>query len=547
MVKTLSDVCLDYICNAIRELDDICSALTLEQKADVLQRLVIHQKLSDNLFPTIKKHLFSHALCEITLQNCQQVNDKFLSLLGQSCLGLRSLKVINCYDVTDDGLKPVFQNLKKLKSVVLNGLPKLSGSCFTSASCQNLCSADLQQNYNIGDTEISALVQNCNKIRYLNLFSCQKLTDVGLDNVAGFLLGRLEHLNCSYITGITDVTLISLADRCFSLKCLKLHGCSRITSVGLRAVFKACPLSIADLSYCYELSKGPDILSDCLPISLSKLILRGTQASPEFLHSMSLRCNSIHTLKLCGIQSVNDDLICDILAKIGYGIENLDLSFCQGLTDVTLKTIIQHCTKLSKLAMMYCHLITGKPLTALMSNEKKKQATGLHKLALQACKKFDTSLLCGLLPHLPNLKYLGVSGQHLFSDDEMFSLAKNCTHLQKLNIKGCTRVTDSGICELVRFCSHLESLVLSGLHQLTDKSIFLMASSVSSILQFLYISGCSRISHPAVTYLKDVCTKLLFVEHKVPNAAPDQLMAKNLDTGEFCRADLIHHSSLYGN
>ena len=100
MVKTLSDVCLDYICNAIRELDDICSALTSEQKADVLQRLVIHQKLSYNLFPTIKKHLFSHALCEITLQNCQQVNDEFLSLLGLSCLGLRSLKVINCYDVT---------------------------------------------------------------------------------------------------------------------------------------------------------------------------------------------------------------------------------------------------------------------------------------------------------------------------------------------------------------------------------------------------------------------------------------------------------------
>ena len=46
--------------------------------------------------------------------------------------------------------------------------------------------------------------------------------------------------------------------------------------------------------------------------------------------------------------------------------------------------------------------------------------------------------------------------------------------------------------------------------------------------------------------VQDVCTKLLFVEHKVPNAAPDQLMAKNLDTGEFCRADLIHHSSLYG-
>ena len=92
---------------------------------------------------------------------------------------------------TDDGLKPVFQNLKELKSVALNGLPKLSGSCFIAASCQRLSSVDLQQNNNIGDTEISALVQNCNEISHLNLFFCQKLTDVGLDSVAGFLLGRL--------------------------------------------------------------------------------------------------------------------------------------------------------------------------------------------------------------------------------------------------------------------------------------------------------------------------------------------------------------------
>lgn len=33
--------------------------------------------------------------------------------------------------------------------------------------------------------------------------------------------------------------------------------------------------------------------------------------------------------------------------------------------------------------------------------------------------------------------------------------------------------------------------------------------------------------------------KRIFVEHRVPNVDPDQVMAKNLDTGEFCRADLL--------
>ena len=31
----------------------------------------------------------------------------------------------------------------------------------------------------------------------------------------------------------------------------------------------------------------------------------------------------------------------------------------------------------------------------------------------------------------------------------------------------------------------------------------------------------------------------MYIEHRTPSADPDQLMAKNLDTGEFCRADLM--------
>lgn len=39
--------------------------------------------------------------------------------------------------------------------------------------------------------------------------------------------------------------------------------------------------------------------------------------------------------------------------------------------------------------------------------------------------------------------------------------------------------------------------------------------------------------------LKDCCVRRIFVEHKTPSLDPDQIMAKNLDTGEFCRADLL--------
>ena len=50
---------------------------------------------------------------------------------------------------------------------------------------------------------------------------------------------------------------------------------------------------------------------------------------------------------------------------------------------------------------------------------------------------------------------------------------------------------------------------------------------------------CCNYSSHYFTVFQDVCINYLFVEHKIPNAAPDQLMARNLDTGEFCRVDLI--------
>ena len=37
---------------------------------------------------------------------------------------------------------------------------------------------------------------------------------------------------------------------------------------------------------------------------------------------------------------------------------------------------------------------------------------------------------------------------------------------------------------------------------------------------------------------QDCCIPRVFFYHKVPNAQPNLLMAKNLDTGEFCRIDV---------
>jgi len=74
---------------------------------------------------------------------------------------------------------------------------------------------------------------------------------------------------------------------------------------------------------------------------------------------------------------------------------------------------------------------------------------------------------------------------------------------------------------------------------LTDRSVFALANCCASTLKEIYASGCSMITQAAINYLKDCSLKRIYVEHRTPNVDPDQIMAKNLDTGEFCRADLL--------
>ena len=74
------------------------------------------------------------------------------------------------------------------------------------------------------------------------------------------------------------------------------------------------------------------------------------------------------------------------------------------------------------------------------------------------------------------------------------------------------------MCEVVRYCPNLDSAVLAGLHLLTDKTIFYMASSIATTLKYLYISGCSKMSSPAVTYLKVCNSFLLFISENTVKA-----------------------------
>ncbi|GFR75159.1 F-box/LRR-repeat protein 2-like isoform X2 [Elysia marginata] len=149
----------------------------------------------------------------------------------------------------------------------------------------------------------------------------------------------------------------------------------------------------------------------------------------------------------------------------------------------------------------------------------------------------DICTLDLIISSCPSLESLDLSGLSDVTDAMVMSLADHAPRLSKVNLKSCKLVSDAAVCYLCSKCP-LRSLCLSGLHTLTDKSIFCLASSCPQ-MEEIYLNGCACISPVAVQYLRDCCLGRLYASHSIPNAKPNQLMAKNLDTGEFCRADLL--------
>ena len=68
------------------------------------------------------------------------------------------------------------------------------------------------------------------------------------------------------------------------------------------------------------------------------------------------------------------------------------------------------------------------------------------------------------------------------------------------------------------------------------------------VLQDCCVSSCFLQDFQCVyicCFLQDCCVSTVYIQHVTPNQAPEQLMAKNLDTGEFCRVDLIGFTTPY--
>ncbi|XP_066277811.1 F-box/LRR-repeat protein 20-like [Branchiostoma lanceolatum] len=538
MVRSLTESCLSCLACNLHSINRVGHYLATRHKELLLEWLVYHDRLTPEYLPHITYHLFSSGLRTVNFYKCQQVTDAVLTQLGDCGCKLRSITIHGCLEVTDAGMVALLQQQDELELLELRKLPHLVTDWAHAAISPVLEHLDLRGCTYVDASAVCRVVSTNPTISTIILAHCHRLGEninTVVQQIAESLNTNLEHLDVAGDHCLSDASLTAISTHCSNLKSLNLHGCRRVTAEALQELLVSClHLQKLDLSYCYQVTTqtAPHILFH-LPERLQFLSLCGVQLPyPQTLEGLT-KLRRLEELVLCGISNLTVEVMDMLLPKVGGSLVHLDLSGCTAVDDVLLKSVSAHCVNLQRLVLSFCTQVTG--VTLLPIFEDSERAQNITCLIFTACVSMSMEVLQVIASNCVNLERFHVAGLADVKDDLLLTLASNCSKLKNVTFKSCNQLTDASVCELSRCCP-LREVVLSGVRSLTDRSILSLANSCQH-LDCVYVSGCTQVTSAALRYLQDCCVKRVHIQHKTPNMDPNQLMAKNLDTGEYLRVD----------
>ncbi|KAM3688704.1 hypothetical protein ACB094_10G174200 [Castanea mollissima] len=207
--------------------DNVCEdgLCALGNGCHKLSKVLLRRRICWTVVSLVK---LAKNLTILDLAKCCLVTDQDLEAIG----ALNSITILNLEgcSITDVGLV----------------------SLATGASSRSLKKLVLEVCYQITDYGVSSLRQMC-CLEELNMADCgMKVTNIGCVELAA--IQTLKRLNLSWLSNVSDPTLLALAENCQNLKQVDLTGCELITGAGIRAFANHGCVQALVLSYCRNIS-----------------------------------------------------------------------------------------------------------------------------------------------------------------------------------------------------------------------------------------------------------------------------------------------------
>lgn len=167
---------------------------------------------------------FGSNLTELDFYLSDQIDDDVLFALARPTRHLRKISIVECQNVTDEGVINITKFQKNLQILELRNLRSITSEALTYVRSECLMIVDLSGCSNLTSDGIFYLVNQNPSIRCLYLNHCRSLDDQALYDIAYCCGENLQILELDFLPNMIEpaTTLHRLSQKCPNLSQLSL-------------------------------------------------------------------------------------------------------------------------------------------------------------------------------------------------------------------------------------------------------------------------------------------------------------------------------------
>ncbi|PSR92662.1 F-box/LRR-repeat protein [Actinidia chinensis var. chinensis] len=300
---------------------------------------------------------------------------------------------------------------------------------------------------------------------------------------------------------LSDTGLAAVGEGFKKLEKLSLIWCSNVTSAGVKSIAAKCSsLRSLDLQGCYAGDQGLAAVGEC--------------------------CKQLEDLNLRFCEGLTDTGLIELAVLRWRTLKSLGVAACAKITDVSLEAVGSHCRFLETLSLdsefinnkgvltvaKGCRSLKVLKLQCINVTDEALQAVGvfcssLEVLALYSFQRFTDMSLSAIGKGCKRLKNLTLSDCYFLSDKGLEAVASGCSELTHLEVNGCHNIGTSGLEFVGRSCTRLSELALLYCQKIGNCALSEVGRGCT-YLQALHLVDCSSIGDEAICSIAVGCRNL---------------------------------------
>ena len=349
-------------------------------------------------------------------------NSEFILSIIRNNKHLKKISLILCENlvfarkiiknVVSTKVNKLYIPLAMLKNA--NDLEKFNES-LTELTIKNMYFNEVGIEYNI------VMVENLLKLKNLKKLKLNNIKFIGAEFI-NLIQSNLEYLDIRECMDfkIQDFTKYLFNDKSY-LKTLKLDGENSNNMQLLNIIPNLDNLNELTISYCENLEDSFLDMISVISSKFRKLSLRKLRKITQECFIKFFSCSNFENLEKLDFYDapkLNDKAIENIalMKKLKY----LDISWCEGVVNETLKKIILNCNFLSKMILQGCKNLDDNLFNDIFFKENnidlKEHLKRIYFIDLTKCDYVSDEVISNIYDKYPNLTIINYYGRDLRED-----------------------------------------------------------------------------------------------------------------------------------